>query len=1044
MTMKNTFRTEADRLQKLLAQSVERERLLRHALGEPQPSTSKVSPQKAQLARNERDDMFVLPPMPDSDLDKTESSLDQSTSSVEECSSHNAYSVNLQTIDVTSKHFLSLPADVRHEILTDIKAMRKESSWGRLHELPEESNQFSGFQMQRLLNRRKVQVSLEEAEQEMGGKSMSFHEIEKLLCEDGIVDADALPVRRVISDEHTRYVHVRNLKKAMIEDKRKTKTNIEDTECSPKKRLKLESIALDDIVEEVEEDEDEQLQRAIQMSLEDCQVIDCGGSSSFVPKSEVKIEVHEIEDDGSTSDVSSNADSDLVEVREMQSDSSLTLPSQTSFELNIAAPPDPSSDFRLEDLTGLDGLKAKDLEVRIDPDHLPYPGEDLFADVFGEDIPQKEDSHISFPDVDEDDIKLKVDPTLAPKSPGQLMSILNKLDAEMDCLVKRECVLVDLEKAKIKPPPMDTCDYGIGIIESSSEDEVHSSDHSKNLESKNKIFINIKDDIQSTVTIDSIKTDDLSTPILVNPRTISTSSSEVIEIDDNDDGNSPKQPNKLRQQNLAAYITVTPTKVKPIDQVDLETTPPKVTSPFFRKKTPKSSSSSKKKLIVDTTLHAESTAKKSLFPDLPLPKTHAEIVQEVATKLRNTNTAAELSELAAESRQTTQDLLMERNKQDRLGSSITDRMSDDCKRLLRMFGIPFVSAPMEAEAQCAYLDAAELTDGTITDDSDIWLFGGRTVYKHFFNQDKSVQEFRSGSVKRLFNVERSNLIQMAMLVGSDYTTGVAGIGTVTALEILSTFTGNANNESLACNEKDLLATLTKFKEWLSSKVGSNLRLRTKLKNVTLADDFPSSQVVQSYLFPTINDKLNAFSWRAPDTETLREFAKTTFGWTFAKTDETLQPVMKRLQEKKSQLSIRNYFASQGVIDRKEIVVSKRVRKAIDQMANPNMDVDEIEEKSPVKEKPKKVRKPKSVIATAELENPTSTDDPKPKEKRGGRVPRELPSTATSNAQKPPRVPDFKPPIRQRLLAQKEQEEIKAKAIAVFKKSQKQSLNKRKK
>lgn len=49
---------------------------------------------------------------------------------------------------------------------------------------------------------------------------------------------------------------------------------------------------------------------------------------------------------------------------------------------------------------------------------------------------------------------------------------------------------------------------------------------------------------------------------------------------------------------------------------------------------------------------------------------------------------------------------------------------------------------MEAEAQCATLDHLDQTHGTITDDSDIWLFGGRQVYKHFFNQNKYVEHYQ--------------------------------------------------------------------------------------------------------------------------------------------------------------------------------------------------------------------------------------------------------------------------------------------------------------
>ena len=78
---------------------------------------------------------------------------------------------------------------------------------------------------------------------------------------------------------------------------------------------------------------------------------------------------------------------------------------------------------------------------------------------------------------------------------------------------------------------------------------------------------------------------------------------------------------------------------------------------------------------------------------------------------------------------------------------------------------------MEAEAQCATLDILGLTEGSITDDSDIFLFGGRRVYKNIFNQNKHVEMYGSDSVLRnlgqylflpsmeryfLWNVERNS------------------------------------------------------------------------------------------------------------------------------------------------------------------------------------------------------------------------------------------------------------------------------------------------
>lgn len=55
---------------------------------------------------------------------------------------------------------------------------------------------------------------------------------------------------------------------------------------------------------------------------------------------------------------------------------------------------------------------------------------------------------------------------------------------------------------------------------------------------------------------------------------------------------------------------------------------------------------------------------------------------------------------------------------------------------------------MEAEAQCAMLDVLGLTEGSITDDSDIFLFGGTRVYKNIFNHKEYAELYESDTVQK--------------------------------------------------------------------------------------------------------------------------------------------------------------------------------------------------------------------------------------------------------------------------------------------------------
>lgn len=71
------------------------------------------------------------------------------------------------------------------------------------------------------------------------------------------------------------------------------------------------------------------------------------------------------------------------------------------------------------------------------------------------------------------------------------------------------------------------------------------------------------------------------------------------------------------------------------------------------------------------------------------------------------------------------------------------------------------------------------------------------------------------------------MIQLALLVGSDYTTGIAGIGPVTALEILAAFPSEGDN---------LLHGMHKFCSWINKgKVAGpgKAGLRNKLRNIKL-------------------------------------------------------------------------------------------------------------------------------------------------------------------------------------------------------------------
>merc|ERR1719322_2117128 len=95
-----------------------------------------------------------------------------------------------------------------------------------------------------------------------------------------------------------------------------------------------------------------------------------------------------------------------------------------------------------------------------------------------------------------------------------------------------------------------------------------------------------------------------------------------------------------------------------------------------------------------------------------------------------------------------EDLMKKMESARRNSNHVTNKIVVECQQLLRLFGIPYTISPQEAEAQCAFLNEAGVTCGTITDDSDVWLFGTRqVVYRNFFDSRRDPVCYKSNIIK---------------------------------------------------------------------------------------------------------------------------------------------------------------------------------------------------------------------------------------------------------------------------------------------------------
>jgi flap endonuclease-1 len=187
-----------------------------------------------------------------------------------------------------------------------------------------------------------------------------------------------------------------------------------------------------------------------------------------------------------------------------------------------------------------------------------------------------------------------------------------------------------------------------------------------------------------------------------------------------------------------------------------------------------------------------------------------------------------------------------------MSGHLTMPMIQDAKKLLALLGIPYVQAPSEAEAQAAYMAMKGDVWASSTKDYDSLLFGTPrlvrylTIYGKEYLPSKGVsrplkpeliilEEFLS---KR--NISRVQLIDLAILMGTDFNKGVKGIGPKTALKLIKEY------KSIESLPKDIQAKINDNYEEVR-----NLFLKP---DVTLNYNITFNQLRESDIFAFLCDE----------------------------------------------------------------------------------------------------------------------------------------------------------------------------------------------
>jgi flap endonuclease-1 len=129
-------------------------------------------------------------------------------------------------------------------------------------------------------------------------------------------------------------------------------------------------------------------------------------------------------------------------------------------------------------------------------------------------------------------------------------------------------------------------------------------------------------------------------------------------------------------------------------------------------------------------------------------------------------------------------------------SRLTKPLIEDSKKLLELLGIPYFEAPSEGEAQTAYMAMKGDVWASNSRDYDSILFGAPRLVRYVTISGKEFLPSKGTarplkpeiiSLEELLSyhgITREQLVDLAIIVGTDFNEGIKGIGPKTALKLI--------------------------------------------------------------------------------------------------------------------------------------------------------------------------------------------------------------------------------------------------------------------
>lgn len=223
-------------------------------------------------------------------------------------------------------------------------------------------------------------------------------------------------------------------------------------------------------------------------------------------------------------------------------------------------------------------------------------------------------------------------------------------------------------------------------------------------------------------------------------------------------------------------------------------------------------------------------------------------------------------------------------------------MIKEAKDIGLALGIPCLDSIEEAEAQCALLNSESLCDGCFSSDSDVFLFGARTVYRDICLGEGHVVCYEMEEVERKLGFGRNSLITLALILGSDYSPGVHGLGPESACQIVKSIGDSNVLQKIASEGLPFAKKIKTSKKQMRSKKTNSLDSEIHFNGSNNNSERKNEclQVIDAYLKPKCHPADSDAVFRVLSQHPfqrlkLQGICAQFFGWPPEKTDEYTLP-----------------------------------------------------------------------------------------------------------------------------------------------------------